>query len=146
MTFQCTSSARLPEKAQRYLGIEGAGVLLPCSVVYNSSKRPESLMLIFHVADPTSGLSDVYDGSIWNDFLTVNGVPFLTECHNYGILLNVDWLQPYKHTEHSVGVIYLVILNLPRSIRYKREIVIYMGIYLDHVSHHLQSTVIFYPL
>ena len=42
--------ARLPE---RYLGIEGAGVLLPCSVVYNSSKRPESLMLIFHVADPT---------------------------------------------------------------------------------------------
>ena len=56
-----------------------------------------------------SGLSDVYDGSIWNDFLTVNGVPFLTECHNYGILLNVDWLQPYKHTVYSVGVIYLVI-------------------------------------
>ena len=74
-----------------------------------------------------SGLSDVYDGSIWNDFLTVNGVPFLTECHNYGILLNVDWLQPYKHTEYSVGVIYLVILNLPRSIRYKREIVILYG-------------------
>ena len=72
-----------------------------------------------------SGLSDVYDGSIWNDFLTVNGVPFLTECHNYGILLNVHWLQP---TEYSVGVIYLVILNLPRSIRYKCENVIIYGV------------------
>ena len=75
-----------------------------------------------------SGLSDVYDGSIWKEFLTVDEVPFLTEPHNYGLLLNVDWLQPYKHVEYSVGVIYLVILNLPRSIRYKRENVILFGV------------------
>jgi hypothetical protein len=43
------------------------------------------------------GLSDVYDGSIWKEFLTVDDKPFLTQCHNYGLLLNVDWLQPYKH-------------------------------------------------
>ena len=39
-------------EAKRYSGFEGAGVLLPYSEVYNSSKRPGSLMLIFHVADP----------------------------------------------------------------------------------------------
>ena len=80
------------------------------------STRGKFLPLVFQMYN---------DGSIWNDFLTVNGVPFLTECHNYGILLNVHWLQP---TEYSVGVIYLVILNLPRSIRYKCENVIIYGV------------------
>ena len=45
----------------------------------------------------TTGLSDVYDGTIWKDFLMVDHSPFLSECNNYGLLLNVDWLQPYKH-------------------------------------------------
>lgn len=76
----------------------------------------------------TTGLSDVYDGSIWKDFLIKDHSPFLSECNNYGLLLNIDWLQPYKHTEYSVGVIYLVILNLPRLIRFKRENVILMGV------------------
>ena len=58
----------------------------------------------------------------------VDGVHFLTEPRNYGLLLNVNWLQPYKHVEYSVGVIYLVILNLPRSIRYKRENIILYGV------------------
>lgn len=65
---------------------------------------------------------------IWKDFLTVDHSPFLTECNNYGLLLNIDWLQPYQHTVHSVGVMYLAILNLPRLIRYKRENVILFGV------------------
>ena len=76
----------------------------------------------------TSGLSDVYNGTLWNEFLMVNNVPFLTECHNYALLLNIYWLQPFKHIEYYVGVIYLVVLNLPRSIRYKRENVILFGV------------------
>ena len=72
--------------------------------------------------------TDVYDGSIWKDFMTVEGRPFLSVCNNYGLLLNIDWLQPYKHIEYSVGVMYLVILNLPRSVRFKRENVILFGI------------------
>ena len=75
-----------------------------------------------------SGLSDVYDGSIWKDFLTIDNAPFLSQSNCYGLLLNIDWLQPYKHTQHSVGVIYMVILNLPRSIRFKRENVILCGV------------------
>ena len=61
-------------------------------------------------------LTDVYDGYIWKEFLTVGGNPFLSNQNNYGLLLNIDWLQPYKHLEYSVGVTYLVILNLPRSV------------------------------
>ena len=68
-----------------------------------------------------SVFSDIYDGSLWQDFLTVNNTPFLSEFYSYGLLLNIDWLQPYKHIEYSVGILYIVILNLPRSIRYKRE-------------------------
>ena len=73
-------------------------------------------------------LSDVYDGTIWKDFLIVDHCPFLYEYNNYGLLLNIDWLQPYKHIEYSVGVMYLVILNLPRSIRFKRENIILFGV------------------
>lgn len=43
-----------------------------------------------------SGYSDIYDGSLWKEFLTVDNIPFLSECYNYGLLLNIDWLQPYK--------------------------------------------------
>ena len=43
-------------------------------------------------------------------------------------MLNIDWFRPYKHTPYSVGVIYMVITNLPRSIRFKKENVILVGI------------------
>lgn len=42
--------------------------------------------------------------------------------------MNVDWFQPYKHTQYSVGAIYLTILNLPRQERYKLENIILVGI------------------
>lgn len=73
-------------------------------------------------------LRDIYDGQIWKDFMSVNGVPFLSEQFCYALALNIDWFQPYKLTESSVGAIYLTVLNLPRSIRYKREYIILLGI------------------
>ena len=76
----------------------------------------------------TTGLSDVYDGTLWKDFLTVDQSAFLSGQNNYGLLLNVDWLQPYEHVQYSLGVMYLVILNLPRAIRFKRENVILFGV------------------
>ena len=61
-------------------------------------------------------------------FITLDGSPFLSESNNYGLLLNVDWVQPYKHITYSVGVVYLVALNLPRTIQFKRENVILFGV------------------
>ena len=43
-------------------------------------------------------------------------------------MLNVDWMQPFKHTIYSVGVMYLVLMNLPRSERFKRENIILVGV------------------
>ena len=41
-----------------------------------------------------------------------------------GYMLNIDWFQPFERTQYSIGVIYLVIQNLPRSVRFKPENII----------------------
>ena len=69
-------------------------------------------------------LFDVYQGRIWKDFLVVDGVDFLSAAFSYGFMLNIDWFQPFEHYTYSLGVIYLVVMNLPRTKRYKRENVI----------------------
>lgn len=33
-------------------------------------------------------------------------------------MLNIDWFQPFKYTNYSVGAIYMTILNLPRHLRF----------------------------
>ena len=43
-------------------------------------------------------------------------------------MLNVDWFQPFEHSTYSLGVIYLVILNLPRELRFKIENVLLVGV------------------
>ena len=76
----------------------------------------------------SGGFHDVYDGYIWKEFERFSGTDFLSAPNNYALLLNVDWLQPFEHVIYSVGVIYAVILNLPRSIRFKRENVLLLGV------------------
>ena len=68
-------------------------------------------------------LSDIYDGQVWSDFQS-----FLSQKYSWCLALNVDWFQPYSHVTDSVGALYLVILNLPREDRYKRENMILVGI------------------
>ena len=43
---------------------------------------------------------------------------------NLLLMLNVDCFQPFIHNRYSVGVMYLVIQNLPRAVRFKPENVI----------------------
>lgn len=73
-------------------------------------------------------LSDIYDGQVWKDFHVYKGQPFLSEPHNLAVMLNCDWFQPFAHSRYTVGVIYLVILNLPRAIRFRPENIIITGI------------------
>ena len=61
----------------------------------------------------------IYSGRIWKEFKQFNGVPFLDAEYSFAFILNIDWFQPYTHTQTSIGVIYLTVLNLPRYIRYK---------------------------
>ncbi|XP_061190105.1 uncharacterized protein LOC133197961 [Saccostrea echinata] len=75
-------------------------------------------------------LSDVYDGNVWKEF---NGEKFnfFTEPNNFGLMLNVDWFQPFKYSNYSVGAIYLSVLNLPREERFKRNNIILVGLIPD---------------
>lgn len=73
-------------------------------------------------------LCDVQDGKIWNEFLSYDGQPFLSEPGNIALMMNTDFFQPYKHVQYSLGAIYLSILNLPRGIRNKAENVILVGL------------------
>ena len=73
-------------------------------------------------------LSDVFDRKIWTTFKR-NEELFFTKGKNYGLVLNVDWFQPFKHlSSFSVGAIYLVILNFIRHFRFKRKNVILVEI------------------
>ena len=70
---------------------------------------------------PDGVYSDVYDGSIWNAFMDYENSPFLSILLTYRLIMNIDLFQPYKDISYSIGVIYVVIMNLPHSIRYKTE-------------------------
>ena len=73
--------------------------------------------------------ADFYDGDIWKDFLTYKGKDFLNVPRNLVFAINVDWFQPFKRrNDRSVGVIYLVLLNLPREQRFKWENIIVAGV------------------
>ena len=62
-------------------------------------------------------LKDSFVGNIWMDFQSPQGNPFLVNEGGICLMLNIDWFQPFKHRQYSVGVIYLVIMNLPRKLQ-----------------------------
>src|SRR6184192_4321198 len=68
-------------------------------------------------------LSDIYNRRIWKEFKDPNEDRLFfrhdVSDSNLGIMLNLDWFQPFDNSQHSVGVIYGVICNLPRSERFK---------------------------
>ena len=71
-------------------------------------------------------LADVYDGDIWKEFQQPSGNGFsFSKPRNYGAML---WFQPFKNGTVSVGVIYLVLINFPRQVGFKRENVILVGV------------------
>ena len=83
---------------------------------------------LWKTRQPDECLKDVYDGRIWKKFLDLEGDPFLNDDHAYAFMINVDWFQPYKHLNYSVGAIYLSVFNLPRQSRYKLQNILLVGI------------------
>ena len=70
-------------------------------------------------------LSDIYDGNVWKE-LSAPG-QFLSVPYSLSLRLNIDWFKIYKHVNYSMGLIYLVIENLPRHKRFKLDNVIIVG-------------------
>ena len=71
-------------------------------------------------------MGDVYDGRLWNEIQYIEGVPFLAAPNKLSLCLavNIDWFNPYDDSPYSVGAVYLVVLNLPRSECFKLQNVI----------------------
>ena len=72
--------------------------------------------------------ADIFDGNVWKDLQYIDGVPFLAAPHNLSMMMNVDWFNPYTESQYSAGAIYLIILNLPRAVRYKFENILLVGL------------------
>ena len=68
-------------------------------------------------------MNDIYDGRVWKTFQDQNeDMPFFRKevaDQHLGIMLNLDWFQPFDNANYSVGAIYGVICNLPRNERFK---------------------------
>src|SRR5688572_15245605 len=68
--------------------------------------------------------ADIYKERVWKEFSDSNNQPFFVkndlEVH-IGFALNLDWFNPCKHIQYSVGVIYLTILNLSQHIRFHEK-------------------------
>ena len=77
---------------------------------------------------PRNMLGDIYDGKLWKDLNSIDGVPFLASHGCLCLTMNIDWFNPFKEAPYSAGAIYLVIQNLPRTERYKLENVILVGL------------------
>ena len=110
---------------------KGRKLLYPVKIyAYKSLKKSlQSLLLrpnFFHSCQtwrsrsPHNFLEDIYDGNVWKEYQQCLGHPFLSQPNSLAFVLNIDWFQPYTHTTFSVGVVYLTILNLPRTVHYKR--------------------------
>lgn len=100
------------------------------SEVWDCEDEAEDIMndLVSTVAPNAGYYKDIYDGKIWLEFQTLDGLPFLAGQNTFGFMLNVDWFQPCKHVQYSVGALYLAIMNLPRHLRFKRENILLCGI------------------
>lgn len=99
-------------------------------------------------------LTDIYDGKVWKTFKESSGQmsdnffrPEKADTH-LGLIINMDWFQPYDGTIYSTGVLYAAICNLPRDIRFKRENLLILGLLpgpnevsLHKINHYLAPIV-----
>ena len=70
-------------------------------------------------------LYDIYDGAIWKEF---TGSCVDDGRLNLGLMLNVDWFNPFKQAQYSAGGMYLTVLNLLRTLRFKEKYSVLLGV------------------
>ena len=61
-------------------------------------------------------------------FKDPNGQQYFKDRRNLAGIFNIDWFQPFEGSEHSLGAMYLVLLNLPREMRFKKENILLVGL------------------
>ncbi len=68
---------------------------------------------------PGEGMEDIWDGSVWKEFLQDpnDGSDLLSAPYNIAFMLFVDWMAPFKRGNYSYGTIFMSVLDLPRKVR-----------------------------
>ena len=118
--FSETSAGNLvPEKVFSYIPLE-----VP---LHNILSRPGILescgawkSRVSTVSGDERLLRDIYDGNVIHEQAVQSD---MTGTLPVFLALNVDWFQPFTHTQsqYSVGAMYLSIANLPRESRFRIE-------------------------
>ena len=70
-------------------------------------------------------LRDIYDGNVIHEQAIQSD---MTGTLPVFLALNVDWFQPFTHTQYSVGAMYFSIANLPRESRFRIENMVLLGV------------------
>jgi hypothetical protein len=75
-------------------------------------------------------MADIFDGKIWKNFPSESSPFFIPETadSHLGIMINLDWFQPFESSAYSCDAIYGVICNLPREIRFNKENILTLGL------------------
>lgn len=131
-----------------------AGIKQQLATMYRQPGFERSLRHWTNRSINASILNDIYDGEVWKNFKesTDEGSQkfFRNEVadSHIGLMINLDWFQPYDSTVYGIGVIYAAICNLPRNIRFRRENMLILGILpgpnevsLHKISHYLAPIV-----
>jgi hypothetical protein len=95
-------------------------------------------------------MADIFDGKIWKNFPSESSPFFTPETadSHLGIMINLDWFQPFESSVYSCGAIYGVICNLLREVRFKKENMLTLGLLpgpnevkLHKINHYLSPIV-----
>ena len=121
-------------------------------LMYNRKGFEESCKKWADRRNDSRYLNDIYDGRVWQTFWDQDqNLPFFRKevsDRHLGIMLNLDWFQPFDNASYSVGAVYGVICNLPRSERFKPSNILTMALIpgpnepsLHHLNHYLSPII-----
>ncbi|XP_066924647.1 uncharacterized protein [Clytia hemisphaerica] len=93
------------------------------------TKRKDFIEMLFRdVHQNDDYLSDIYDGNMYKTFQDSEGNLYFNDKRNIGLMLNFDFFDPFKRSKYSLGVLYAVIVNLPRESRFLWENVLVIAV------------------
>lgn len=101
------------------------------NILFNQKGFEESCKKWINRHSDPEILTDIYDGRMWKSFKDEDGSLFfrtdLADAH-LGLMLSMDWFQPFDNSQYSTGAIYAIICNLPRNERFKPSNIITLAL------------------
>ena len=98
--------------------------LPPSEWIKTYFKQEQFLSLIKNRPEPSStDYRDIWDGNILQQFMVDpgDGRPLLKCKTNLALLLYLDFFNPFQRAVYSCGALYISVLNIPKSQRFKAK-------------------------